>query len=704
MNNYDLTVGDGMSENDQNPSGMFDYVTGMASGGDVDSDLFRILNPEQIETAPEFAPQQAVDAAFDSAFNKQADVVQNLQQAGVQEKPADIPSVIQPSTAQTAQPKSPFEAFQLALKSPTQTQFGQYTVTPRTFVDLNPGYDLSEEQIETLGANKPQYYTISGMKGKTDNGLDYEQNVDYDPQGNFAGYQVNVKSGADSGTILNYGPKGELLSSTGYDKSESWRKPVSMAVALFGSALGAPYIGQTLFGLSGAAGAMAGGATIGGLSGAAAGLEGSDLLKAAAVSGLGAGAGELGNVAGKAAGDFASNLFSGSPDAASLARDIVSGAVKGGISSLPGAISTGDASGILTGGLMGGAGGAFTNLTEGLASYGIKPTQIQAGINIARGLQSGNTNAILNSLGGLLDSKNVDIAGKAFVAFDAVRSGNPIKAAAAIMQLGNTFKSGAASKSPSSQEISQSDVNNYKNIYDSISNNQGDGSEVTEEDNLDSNKDESVAVKGQYQTSFMPGYLYDPLDETVHSQRVNVTEKKIPVGDQFLDSLISQVFTKADTPTQFVPVTGQKLKDLGNAIDTSVDVADQKVDVTGKNIGPNFLSDEGLIPPEKYKPPEVPKAEEIKTPPKVPITIPGGPSSPKQTDVRQTVGGQQNLTSLGALPLFESIFYQQRMREQQLADLMEQEENQDPYEVLMRMAERNPEVAVDELMRIIEGA
>lgn len=683
MNNYDLTVGDGMSENDQNPSGMFDYVTGMASGGDVDSDLFRILNPEQIETAPEFAPQQAVDAAFDSAFNKQADVVQNLQQAGVQEKPADIPSVIQQSTAQTAQPKSPFEAFKLALKSPTQTQFGQYTVTPRTFVDLNPGYDLSEEQIETLGANKPQYYTISGMKGKTDDGLDYEQNVDYDPQGNFAGYQVNVKSGADSGTILNYGPKGELLSSTGYDKSESWRKPVSMAVALFGSALGAPYIGQTLFGLSGAAGAMAGGATIGGLSGAAAGLEGSDLLKAAAVSGLGAGAGQLGNVAGKAAGDFASNLFSGSPDAASLARDIVSGAVKGGISSLPGAISTGDASGILTGGLMGGAGGAFTNLTEGLTSYGIKPTQIQAGINIARGLQSGNTNAILNSLGGLLDSKNVDIAGKAFVAFDAVRSGNPIKAAAAIMQLGNVLqgkvipgiKPAGGPKQTLEGEIDASNLLTDLQKYQDVIKNLPTVGEVSEVPKTD----ESVLI----------------------------SESKMPFGDQFLDSLISKSGSFAPKENQTVSIIDKYLSSTGTPQymyeQGKPNVPSQKVDVTGKNLKSELISDEGLIPDE-YKLPEVPKAEEIKTPPKVPITIPGKPSSPKQTDVRQTVGGQQNLTSLGALPLFESIFYQQRMREQQLADLMEQDQNQDPYEVLMRMAERNPEVAVDELMRIIEGA
>jgi len=652
MNNYDLTVGDGMSENDQNPSGMFDYVTGMASGGDVDSDLFRILNPEQIETAPEFAPQQAVDAAFDSAFNKQADVVQNLQQAGVQEKPADIPSVIQPSTAQTAQPKSPFEAFKLALKSPTQTQFGQYTVTPRTFVDLNPGYDLSEEQIETLGANKPQYYTISGMKGKTDDGLDYEQNVDYDPQGNFAGYQVNVKSGADSGTILNYGPKGELLSSTGYDKSESWRKPVSMAVALFGSALGAPYIGQALFGLSGVAGAMAGGATIGGLSGAAAGLEGTDLLKAAAVSGLGAGAGQVANVAGKAAGDFASGLFTDSPNAASLARDIVSGAVKGGITSLPGAIATGDASGILTGGLMGGAGGAFSNLTEGLTSYGIKPSQIQAGINIARGLQSGNTSAVLNSLGGLLDSRNVDIAGKAAVAFNAVRSGDPVKAAAAIMQLGNTLQgkvipgikpAGGPKQTITGGEIDASglevDLQKYQDLIKNLPA-AGEVSEIPDKEN----------------------------------QTVSITDKYL---------------SSTDAP-QYVYKQGKP------------DVSSQRVELTGQKLGSEL---KGIEIPEPITLSEVPKAEEIKAPPTAPITIPKAPSSPSQTAPQQALAGrQQKLTSLGALPLFESVFYEQRMRQQQLADLLEREENQDPYEVLMRMAERNPEVAVDELMRIIEGA
>ena len=698
MNTYDLTVGDGAFEDDQNPSGMFNYVqrneptVGMAVGGDVESQLRRVLDPEGFEQAPEFAPQQAVDAAFDLALNKQtaqpADVIQNLQQAGAQETTGDIPSVTQPSVSQTAQPKSPFEAFQLALKSPTQTQFGQYTVTPRTFLDLNPGYDLSEEQAEALGYNKPQYYTISGMKGQTDNGINYEQNVDYDPQGNFAGYQVNLRTGEDSGTMLNYGPSGELLSSTGYDKSESWRKPVSMAIAMFGSALGAPYIGQSLFGLSGATGAMAGGATIGGLSGAAAGLEGTDLLKAAAVSGLGAGAGQVANVAGKAAGDFASGLFADSPNAASLARDIVSGAVKGGITSLPGAIATGDASGILTGGLMGGAGGAFSNLTEGLTSYGIKPSQIQAGINIARGLQSGNTSAVLNSLGGLLDSRNVDIAGKAAVAFNAVRSGDPVKAAAAIMQLGNTLRgkvipgikpAGGPKQTITGGEIDASglevDVQKYQDLIKNLPN-VGEVSEVPEAD-----------------------------------QSVLVSESRMPVGDQFLDSLLSKnYFTTTPKPsTQSVPVTGERLKYLtstgGSAyLDEPADPASQSVSVTGKLLPPELIELEGIDIPEPFVPREVPKAEEIKTPPKAPITIPKAPSSPKQTAPQQAAGRQEELTSLGALPLFESVFYEQRMRQQQLADLLEQEENQDPYEVLMRMAERNPEVAVSELMQIIEGA
>ena len=697
MNNYDLTVGDGVFGDDQNPSGMFNYVqrneptVGMAVGGDVESQLRRVLDPEGLEQAPEFAPQQAVDAAFDLALNKQApqpaDVIQNLQQAGAQETTGDIPSVTQPSVSQTAQPKSPFEAFQLALKSPTQTQFGQYTVTPRTFLDLNPGYDLSEEQAEALGYNKPQYYTISGMKGQTDNGINYEQNVDYDPQGNFAGYQVNLRTGEDSGTILNYGPKGELLSSTGYDKSESWRQPASMAIAMFGAALGAPYIGQALFGLSGTAGAMAGGATIGGLSGAAAGLEGTDLLKAAAVSGLGAGAGQVANVAGKAAGDFASGLFTDSPNAASLARDIVSGAVKGGITSLPGAIATGDASGILTGGLMGGAGGAFSNLTEGLTSYGIKPSQIQAGINIARGLQSGNTSAVLNSLGGLLDSRNVDIAGKAAVAFNAVRSGNPVKAAAAIMQLGNTLQgkvipgikpAGGPKQTITGGEIDASgleiDLQKYQDLIKNLPT-VGEVSEVPEAD-----------------------------------QSVLVSESRMPIGDQFLDSLLSENYftTTPKPPTQSVPVTGERLKYLtstgGSAyLDEPADPASQSVSVTGKLRPPELIELEGIDIPEPFVPKEVPKAEEIKTPPKAPITIPKAPSSPKQTAPQQATGRQEELTSLGALPLFESVFYEQRMRQQQLADLLEREENQDPYEVLMRMAERNPEVAVDELMRIIEG-
>jgi len=779
MNNYDLTVGDGVFGDDQNPSGMFNYVqrneptVGMAVGGDVESQLRRVLDPEGLEQAPEFAPQQAVDAAFDLALNKQApqpaDVIQNLQQAGAQEAPATSqelfgakPPPVQPTPALddtflreyfgsyqkvdedplggfTATPvdelkrqvplgfnwqsyleKNPDlakagvdteaealrhyikygagekrtadwtpvntiqDAFKLALENPNQKIFGEYGITPVTFLDLNPGLDFSAEDIERLNANKPQYYTIShpSMSGKTPDGINYTQTLDVGLNGEIQGRSVNLRTGEDSGTILAYGPNGELINSIGYDRSESWRQPVSMAVALFGSALGAPYIGQTLFGLSGAAGAMAGGATIGGLSGAAAGLEGTDLLKAAAVSGLGAGAGQVANVAGKAAGDFASGLFTDSPNAASLARDIVSGAVKGGITSLPGAIATGDASGILTGGLMGGAGGAFSNLTEGLTSYGIKPSQIQAGINIARGLQSGNTSAVLNSLGGLLDSRNVDIAGKAAVAFNAVRSGNPVKAAAAIMQLGNTLQgkvipgikpAGGPKQTITGGEIDASglevDLQKYQDLIKNLPT-VGEVSEVPEAD-----------------------------------QSVLVSESRMPIGDQFLDSLISKSGSFTPQENQTVSIIDKYLSSTGTPKymyeQGKPDVSSQRVELTGQKLGSEL---KGIEIPEPITLSEVPKAEEIKAPPTAPITIPKAPSSPSQTAPQQALAGrQEERTSLGALPLFESVFYEQRMRQQQLADLLEREENQDPYEVLMRMAERNPEVAVDELMRIIEG-
>ena len=59
------------------------------------------------------------------------------------------------------------------------------------------------------------------------------------------------------------------------------------------------------------------------------------------------------------------------------------------------------------------------------------------------------------------------------------------------------------------------------------------------------------------------------------------------------------------------------------------------------------------------------------------------------------------------LGTFKSVFYEKMQREEQqkeLARALQEQENADPYERLMALADKNPNMAVDELMRIIEGA
>ena len=55
------------------------------------------------------------------------------------------------------------------------------------------------------------------------------------------------------------------------------------------------------------------------------------------------------------------------------------------------------------------------------------------------------------------------------------------------------------------------------------------------------------------------------------------------------------------------------------------------------------------------------------------------------------------------MPLFQSVFYEQE-RQKELARAAKEIENEDrdPYEVLMKMADSNPREAIDEIMRFIE--
>jgi hypothetical protein len=151
------------------------------------------------------------------------------------------------------------------------------------------------------------------------------------------------------------------------------------------------------------------------------------------------------------------------------------------------------------------------------------------------------------------------------------------------------------------------------------------------------------------------------------------TRESTSLGDQFLNDLLDLTVK----PEQ-VTVTGKKIpKD---------DITDQSVSVTSTK-----------LPPEKTTPATTPATTPTVTPPA---------RTPVVTPRQQAATPQQDMSYITELPLYQSVFYKEmkeKERREQLARELEQQENADPYERLMDLAERNPEMAVDELMKIVEG-
>jgi hypothetical protein len=156
------------------------------------------------------------------------------------------------------------------------------------------------------------------------------------------------------------------------------------------------------------------------------------------------------------------------------------------------------------------------------------------------------------------------------------------------------------------------------------------------------------------------------------------TRESPSLGDQFLNDLLDLTVK----PEQ-VTVTGTKLpKD---------DIADQSVSVTGTKIA--------APAPSPAPAPSAPA-------PSAPAPAPRAPTPAPRVTAARAPTPQQEMSYITELPLYQSVFYKEmkeKERREQLARELEQQENADPYERLMDLAERNPNVAVDELMKIIEG-
>ena len=307
-------------------------------------------------------------------------------------------------------------------------KFGDYTVKA-----LPIAYDFSGNQIgggytaaktETAG-NTEQLQTL-GFAGKP-----IETTMNYDDKGNLVSVEKRFFKGGDSGIVYQLDPQGNIISGSEFDYSEAWKKDITPLVQMATMAF-APYLGDIGAFISGlpttsAVATGLGGALVGG---AGAALTGQDVIKGAALGGLGGAGGELAKSAGQAAQTAVGP---------GIAGDVAGGLVRGAVGALPSAIATGDVSNIVTGGLTG---GLTAGVGTALQDLGLSPQQIQGAATIVTQLASGNpnVNSMINAAGQLADSPDASIAAKAAVMVNLFRTGAPPQAlVSAASDLANTI-------------------------------------------------------------------------------------------------------------------------------------------------------------------------------------------------------------------------------------------------------------------------
>jgi hypothetical protein len=235
---------------------------------------------------------------------------------------------------------------------------------------------------------------------------------------------------------------------------------------------------------------------------------------------------------------------------------------------------------------------------------------------------------------------------------------------------------------------------------------------------------------------------------TTTTQRVTVTNK--PVGDTFLDDLIKESVTLTDKTTQRVTVTGKPITTTEAPPEgTTTTSTTQKVTVTDKPITTTEAPGETtttsttqrvVVTETTTTTTSLPPGETTTTSTTQRVTVTGKPittteppvvvttavptttarptttAAPTTTTTTTTTTTARPMVSAGAvqqpmsqiqdLGTFKSVFYEKMQREEQqkeLARQLQEQENADPYERLMALAEKNPNMAIDELMRIIEG-
>lgn len=596
---------------------------------------------------------------------------------------------------------------------PVSQAVGKYTITP-------------------TGDGSVQGYKIGGTSGKTaaalpfaPAGTNFDQVLFTDKDGKVTGSQLNLKTGGDSGYYVNMDASGKITGIENYDDSESWRKPAAMFASFLGATIGLPAIGSALGATGAYLPAAVGGATLGGLNAAIMGAEGSDILKAAAVGGaggaLGAGIGDklasqAGSAVTEALGDSALSRAAG---------DIASGAVKGGVSAIPKALVTEDLGSVGIGALT----GAGSKLVSGLAQEfaGSSPLgnlterQINAGINLIRNYDSGNTAALVNNLAELSGSKDAVVAARAGTALNALASGKPNVMFGAIMQLSNIFGGqGGGKTAPRASAGTQVAGAGSGDFETSAIIEPGDmgGTLVPGEagEDVDPNR---VVVAGRNDPVDLLSLL--DIDTSSTGLPTNRADQKVEVeAPRSREDIALDYFFYPDDLGESTVPAGQKVDVMGRTLPPeSVDViglfdrdlGTERVQVTDKKLPPDDITAQSVDVEGKKYIPTKPATETATTSTVTPPTTP--PAKPTislgnvaKKPTTQTAPPRQDMSYITDLPLYQSVFYQrmqQEERQKELARMLQEQENADPYERLMALAEQNPGMAVNELMKIVEG-
>jgi hypothetical protein len=603
----------------------------------------------------------------------------------------------------------------------TGMDVGGWNITPfETYRPDPSGMDIPDRQVtdadKILGGYRATK-TITGQNGKP-----IENEITYDANGAVTGSTQRVFTGGDSGYIVYRDASGNITGGNEFDYSEAWKStaiPLAQMALMAATAGGAAgfftpgaetALGQAL----GTAGSKALGAgalgAIGG--GTMAGLRGQDVLKGALVGGatgaLGSGAGEL---LGKKAGELAAAAFESSPEVASVARDVASGAVTGAARALPGAVATGDYRSVGIGALTGAGGKVIGNaLGDTAEKMGINLTQKQldAGINLVRAVQSGNTTAMVNYAAQLTGSRDANVAAKAYTALKAFQSGNPFAATAAFMQLGQAVGGGTTTtRTSGGTQVAGAGPGDFETRSIIEPGDMG-GTLVpgeAGEDYVDPNRAINQRVDLEAPRSredIALDYFFYPDDEGVAGgpagQKVDVLgnvlkDQAVDVIDLFDRDTGTQKVTETaptDITNQKVVLPGKKVEPWSgepfDLVGMPADVASQKVGVTSTK-----------LPPEVTTPAATPAPASRPT-----LSL----NLPTKQNLAMPTARQQDMSYITDLPLYRSVFYermQQAERQKELARALQEQENADPYERLMALAERNPDMAVDELMKIVEG-